>query len=82
MDRALFHCCSSYSVPNVRVRGHICKTNLPSKTAFRGFGAPQAMMIAENIMTDMAETLGIPAVKVCILKHINILSDPLRQISQ
>ena len=31
-------------------------------------------MIAENIMTDMAETLGIPAVKVCILKHVLLCS--------
>ncbi len=41
LDRALLHCDSTYNVPNFRVRGRICKTNLPSNTAFRGFGGPQ-----------------------------------------
>ena len=69
MDRALFHCGNAYTVPNMRVRGHVCRTNIPSNTAFRGFGGPQAMMIAEHYMMDVAETLGISPVKVNNLKH-------------
>ncbi len=42
MDRALLHCDVTYRIPAVRAQGHICKTNLPSHTAFRGFGGPQA----------------------------------------
>ncbi len=41
MDRALFHSDNVYRIPNVLARGHVCKTNLPSNTAFRGFGGPQ-----------------------------------------
>ncbi|RHZ22407.1 hypothetical protein DYB37_001144 [Aphanomyces astaci] len=41
MDRALFHCENAYFIPNLRAVGKCCKTNLPTNTAFRGFGAPQ-----------------------------------------
>ena len=66
MDRAVFSCDNAYKAPNLRVRGHVCKTNIPSNTAFRGFGAPQAMMIAEHYLMEVADTLGIPPVKVNI----------------
>ncbi len=58
MERALFHMENSYSVANVQGRGFLCRTNLPSNTAFRGFGGPQGMMVAESWMTDVAQTLG------------------------
>ncbi|KAM7375600.1 hypothetical protein PAMA_014620 [Pampus argenteus] len=58
MERALFHMENSYSVANVRGRGFLCCTNLPSNTAFRGFGGPQGMMVAESWMTDVAQSLG------------------------
>lgn len=48
MERALFHLENSYLVPNVRGRGFLCRTNLPSNTAFRGFGGPQGMMVCED----------------------------------
>lgn len=41
MDRALMHCENSYRIPNVRAVGHVCRTNVASNTAFRGFGGPQ-----------------------------------------
>lgn len=41
MDRALLHIDNSYKIPNVRVVGHVCRTNQASNTAFRGFGGPQ-----------------------------------------
>ena len=50
MERGVSHVDNAYRVPNVHVRGHVCKTNLPSNTAFRGFGAPQAMFVAETIV--------------------------------
>ncbi|XP_054650388.1 xanthine dehydrogenase/oxidase [Dunckerocampus dactyliophorus] len=64
MERALFHMENSYSIANVRGRGFLCRTNLPSNTAFRGFGGPQGMMIAESWITDVAQSLGWPADKV------------------
>ena len=49
MGRAMFHATNSYKIDGpLRVKGHVCKTNLPSNTAFRGFGGPQGMIMAEN----------------------------------
>uniref|UniRef100_A0A0F8BFX1 Xanthine dehydrogenase/oxidase n=1 Tax=Larimichthys crocea TaxID=215358 RepID=A0A0F8BFX1_LARCR len=64
MERALFHMENSYSVANIRGRGFLCRTNLPSNTAFRGFGGPQGMMIAENWISDVAQSLGRSAEEV------------------
>lgn len=44
-------------IPNVEVMGYVCKTNIPSNTAFRGFGGPQGMFVAENMIRDVAEFL-------------------------
>lgn len=49
-DRSLFHSDGAYYCPNLYTEGHLCKTNLPSYTAFRGFGAPQASFIADEII--------------------------------
>merc|ERR1719373_1107092 len=54
MERAMFHSDNCYKVPHLRVRGHCCKTNLPSNTAFRGFGGPQGMMIVEDWIEKIA----------------------------
>nr|XP_046237719.1 xanthine dehydrogenase/oxidase isoform X2 [Scatophagus argus] len=64
LERALFHMENSYSVANIRGRGFLCRTNLTSNTAFRGFGGPQGMMIAESWITDVAQSLGRPAEEV------------------
>lgn len=48
---------NSYMVPNARIRGFVCKTNLPSNTAFRGFGGPQGMFCGENMIRHIAEYL-------------------------
>ncbi|XP_065071577.1 xanthine dehydrogenase/oxidase-like isoform X2 [Rhopilema esculentum] len=58
LERALFNATNTYVVPHVNAKGSCCKTNLPSNTAFRGFGGPQGMMIAENWINDVALTLG------------------------
>ena len=59
MDRCCTHLDNCYEIPNVLIRGHICKTNTHSNTAFRGFGGPQAMFITESYMTAVAEGLNI-----------------------
>lgn len=59
MDRCLTHIDNSYECPNVFLRGHVCKTNIHSNTAFRGFGGPQGMYFSEVIMYNIAEGLGI-----------------------
>ena len=60
LDRALFHIENTYHIPNLRVSGHLCRTNLPSNTAFRGFGGPQGMFVVESIISDIAQTLNKP----------------------
>lgn len=57
-ERSMTHCDNSYMIPHLRVAGRICKTNLPTNTAFRGFGGPQGLMIAEQYITHVAEYLG------------------------
>uniref|UniRef100_A0A8C1ZSC3 Xanthine dehydrogenase/oxidase n=1 Tax=Cyprinus carpio TaxID=7962 RepID=A0A8C1ZSC3_CYPCA len=64
LERALFHMDNSYNIPNIRGTGYVCKTNLPSNSAFRGFGGPQGMMIAESWMSDVALSCGLPAEEV------------------
>ena len=38
MERSLLHSDNCYYIPNMEVTGQVCFTNLPSNTAFRGFG--------------------------------------------
>ncbi|XP_034034746.1 xanthine dehydrogenase/oxidase [Thalassophryne amazonica] len=64
MERALLHMDNTYHLANVRGRGFVCRTNLPSNTAFRGFGGPQSMFVCENWITDMAHSLGKSAEEV------------------
>ncbi|OOF93955.1 hypothetical protein ASPCADRAFT_172899 [Aspergillus carbonarius ITEM 5010] len=59
MDRCCTHIENCYHFPNVHIRGWVCKTNTHSNTAFRGFGGPQAMFIAESYMSAVAEGLNI-----------------------
>ncbi|KAG6445382.1 hypothetical protein O3G_MSEX003918 [Manduca sexta] len=58
VERAMFHFENAYYIPNSQVTGHVCRTNLPSNTAFRGFGGPQGMFGAENMIRDIAYKLG------------------------
>jgi len=58
VDRALFHADNAYYYPAAHINGNRCKTNTVSHTAFRGFGGPQGLIIAEQIMDDIAYYLG------------------------
>lgn len=60
VDRACSHVDGVYTIPNVYVRGRVCKTNTVSNTAFRGFGGPQGMFIAESYIEEVADHLGMP----------------------
>lgn len=61
LERTLFHCTNSYFIPNVTATAYSCKTNLPSNTAFRGFGGPQGMFVIEAAIAKAADSLGIAA---------------------
>lgn len=58
VDRAMFHCDNAYHLKNSAINGLRCKTNTVSHTAFRGFGGPQGMMLAEVVIEDIAHYLG------------------------
>lgn len=64
LERAMMHSDNAYFLENFRVTGRICRTNLPSNTAFRGFGGPQGVVNIENILEEIAQTLGIDALEV------------------
>ncbi|MBB1492664.1 xanthine dehydrogenase molybdopterin binding subunit [Paracoccus sp. MC1854] len=53
-DRALFHADNAYFYPEVEVRSHPLRTNTVSNTAFRGFGGPQGVIVAERIIEEIA----------------------------
>lgn len=70
LDRTLFHAANSYHIPNLKVTGISCKTNLPPNTAFRGFGGPQGMLVIESAIEKASEKLNIPAY---IIQEKNLL---------
>ncbi|WP_273498105.1 xanthine dehydrogenase molybdopterin binding subunit [Lentibacter algarum] len=57
-DRALFHADNAYFYPHVRLKSRPMKTNTVSNTAFRGFGGPQGVIVAERIIEEIAYVLG------------------------
>lgn len=63
----MFHFENSYYIPHCEVTGHICRSNLPSNTAFRGFGGPQGMFGAENMIRDIAQALNKSAEEIAKL---------------
>ena len=57
MGRAMTHAENAYFIPNIEIRGTVCRTNYPPNTAFRGFGGPQGVINIENILEDIAISL-------------------------
>lgn len=68
MDRALMSCDSVYNIPCFKAEGFVCKTNLPSNTAFRGFGGPQGMMAVEHMVDRVS-------------RHLNLLPERVRELN-
>ncbi|KAH8697667.1 putative xanthine dehydrogenase HxA [Talaromyces proteolyticus] len=68
VQRSLSHIDGVYRIPNMHVRGWLCKTNTVSNTAFRGFGGPQGMFMCESMMEEVAD-------------HIGMSSDELRTLN-
>jgi xanthine dehydrogenase large subunit len=53
-DRAMFHADNAYYLPAATITTKRMKTNTVSNTAFRGFGGPQGMMVAERAIDEIA----------------------------
>jgi len=63
-DRAVLHLDNAYFLEHVQIISHRCKTHTVSNTAFRGFGGPQGMIVIEQILDDIARTLGVDALAI------------------
>jgi xanthine dehydrogenase large subunit len=63
-DRAILHLDNAYYLEHVQIISHRCKTHTVSNTAFRGFGAPQGMMVIEQILDEIARTLALDPLTV------------------
>src|SRR5688572_2077270 len=64
LERAMLHSDNAYFIPHFKVTGRVCKTNLPSNTAFRGFGGPQGVAAIENVIEEIAARLSVDALDV------------------
>jgi xanthine dehydrogenase large subunit len=64
LERSLLHFDNSYYLPHVEMIGKVCFTNIPSNTAFRGFGGPQGMVAIENIIQEIAKDLQLDPFQV------------------
>lgn len=68
MERAMLHVDNAYYIPHLSVVGRVYKTNLPSNTAFRGFGGPQGMAVIETLIDRIARQIGKDA---ALVRHLN-----------
>jgi xanthine dehydrogenase large subunit len=68
LSRAMLHADNAYFIPNIRITGNAWKTNMPSNTAFRGFGGPQGMAVIENAIDRIARFLKKDPAEI---RHLN-----------
>ncbi len=64
LERAMLHSDNAYYIPNMRVIGRVCKTNVHPHTAFRGFGGPKGVLMIEKIIEEIAHQLGKDALEI------------------
>ncbi|HEY0142871.1 MAG TPA: xanthine dehydrogenase molybdopterin binding subunit [Thermoanaerobaculia bacterium] len=64
MARAMTHIENAYYIAHAEIRGHVCFTNNPPNTAFRGFGGPQGVATIENVMEEIAHVLKKDALEI------------------
>jgi xanthine dehydrogenase large subunit len=75
MERAMFHCDNAYFIPNMHVLARVWKTNLPSNTAFRGFGGPQGMAAMETIIDRIARRVHKDAAEIRLMNFYGLESN-------
>ncbi len=64
LERAMLHSDNAYHIPNMRVVGRVCKTNIHPHTAFRGFGGPKGVLMIEKVIEEVAHKLGMDSLEV------------------
>jgi xanthine dehydrogenase large subunit len=78
MERSMLHAENAYFIPEITIRGTVCRTNLPSNTAFRGFGGPQGVAAIENVIEEIATHLGLDPLDV---RRRNLYGGPGREMT-
>ncbi len=78
MERSMLHAENAYFIPDIAIRGTVCRTNLPSNTAFRGFGGPQGIAAIESVIEEVATHLGLDPLDV---RRRNLYGDPGRDVT-
>lgn len=78
VDRAMFHADNGYYLGDVKIAGYRCRTNQVSHTAFRGFGGPQGMIVAEAMLDAIARKVGKDPLTV---RKLNLYGENQRNIT-
>jgi len=78
VDRAMFHTDNAYYLPAATITGHRWFQNTASNTAYRGFGGPQGMMLAEQMLDDIARSLGKDPL---VIRQANLYGSDQRNIT-
>jgi xanthine dehydrogenase large subunit len=81
LARAVCHIDNAYFIPHLEATGRVCKTHKTSQTAFRGFGGPQGMVFIEEVLTQVAQTLGLPPEVVRERNFYGLSDDPQTRIT-
>lgn len=63
-SNAVINALGPYEIPNVKVDAYDVYTNNVPRGAFRGFGGPQAVYCAEQMVNKLAEALGLDPVEI------------------
>jgi xanthine dehydrogenase molybdopterin binding subunit len=82
LERAMLHADSSYYIANMQVIGRAYRTNLPSNTAFRGFGGPQGMAAMETVVDRIARFLQKDPAVIRALNFYGIGKDNITHYGQ
>lgn len=78
MERAMLHADNAYYIPNMHVLARVWRTNLPSNTAFRGFGGPQGMAVIEQVIDRIARHLHKDPLEI---RHKNFYETDSRNVT-
>ncbi|CUH53605.1 molybdopterin-dependent oxidoreductase [Shimia marina] len=70
--RVPVHASGPYQIPNYQAEARAIHTNGPVAGAFRGFGVPQATVLQETLMDQLAVKLGMDRL---VFRQLNALQD-------
>jgi CO/xanthine dehydrogenase Mo-binding subunit len=65
-----------YFVPNIKIDGMSVYTNNPISGACRGYGQPQAVLVLEGLMAEIAARLGLDPVQFRLMNGLKIGQQP------